>query len=150
MNTGEIIFTIDVRNMLLEEVTKEVVDAILSCYGNGLSCTQESASCLNSCRQQIFIQVNVRTISVRVVFPSRILCSPGSCCRRSEGISSSLLLPEVLDRWAVVSARGIVVEGIAKRAIRGVSQSCRGGEGTRGGGLEWLNYFRGLPQPHEF
>ena len=55
----------------------------------------------------------------------------------------SLLLPKAPDRWAAVSARGYVVEGIAKRAIRSVSRSCcGGGEGMRGGGLEWLNYFR--------
>ena len=29
-----------------------------------------------------------------------------------------LLLPEAVDRWTAVSARGIVAEGIAKRAIR--------------------------------
>ena len=39
-----------------------------------------------------------------------------------------LLLPEALDRWTAVVARGIVVKGIAKRAIRGVSRSCCGGK----------------------
>ena len=61
-----------------------------------------------------------------------------------------LLLPEALVRWTAVSARGIVVEGIMKRAVRGVSRSCCRGEGMRGGGLEWLNYFRTLAQPHKF
>ena len=50
-----------------------------------------------------------------------------------------LLLPEALRPWIAVSARGIVVEGIAKRAIRGVSRSCYGSEQMRGGGLEQLN-----------
>ena len=31
-------------------------------------------------------------------------------------------------------------------AIKGVSRSCCGGEGMRGGDLEWLNYFRDLLQ----
>ena len=62
----------------------------------------------------------------------------------------SLQLPEALDRWTAVSARGTLVKGITKRAIiGGVSQSCYGGEGMRGGGLEWLNYFRTLAQPHK-
>ena len=61
-----------------------------------------------------------------------------------------LLLHEAVGRWTAVSAQGIIAEGIAKRAIRGVSRSCCGGEGMRGGGLEWLNYFRTLAQPHKF
>ena len=32
------------------------------------------------------------------------------------------LLSEVVDRWTALSVRGIVVEGIAKRATRGVSR----------------------------
>ena len=47
-----------------------------------------------------------------------------------------LLLPKTLDRWTAVSARGVVVEGVAKRAITGVSRSCCESEGMRGGGLE--------------
>ena len=61
-----------------------------------------------------------------------------------------LLLPEALDRWTVVSARGSVVEGMAKRAIRAVSRSCCGDEGMRGGELKWLNYFQTLAQPYKF
>ena len=53
-----------------------------------------------------------------------------------------LLLPEALDRRTAVSARGTVVEGVEKSAIRGVSRSCCGGEEMRDGGLEWLHYFR--------
>ena len=98
-----------------------------------------TGSYLYSSRQQAFI------ISVHVMFPSRILCSPRQCYRRSEDIRSSLLLPAALDQWVAVSARGIVVEGIAKRAMRGESRSCYGGEGTTGRGQEWLNYFRDLP-----
>ena len=60
-----------------------------------------------------------------------------------------LLLHEALDQWTVVSAQGIVVEGIAKRAIRGGRMSCCGGEGMRGRGLDWLTYSRTLAQPHE-
>ena len=60
-----------------------------------------------------------------------------------------LLLPEALDWSTAVSARGVVVEGIAKRAVKGVSRSCCGGEGMRGGGLERLNYFRTLARPHK-
>ena len=61
-----------------------------------------------------------------------------------------MLLLEALDRWAVISARDIVAEGIVKRAIRGVSRSSYGGEGMRGGGLKWLNYSRGLLRLHKF
>ena len=108
------------------------------------------ASCLYSSRQQTFVHVKVCTIFVHVIFPSRILCSSEWCCRRSEGIRSSLLLSETLDRWAAVSARGIVVEEIAKRVNRGVSRICCGGEGMRGGDIDWLNFFRGLSQFHQF
>ena len=55
-----------------------------------------------------------------------------------------LLLPEALDWWTTVSARDIVGEAIAKRAIRGVSRSCCGSEEMRGGDLQWLNYFQTL------
>ena len=60
----------------------------------------------------------------------------------------SLLLPEALDRWTAVSARVIVIEGITKGEVRGASRSCCGGEGMRGGDLEWLNYCQTLAQPH--
>ena len=107
------------------------------------------ASCLYSSRQRTFVHVNVGTIYVHVMFSGSILCSPRWCCRRSEDIRSLLLLPKALDRWAAVSARGIVVEGTTKKVIRDLSRSCCGGEGTRGGDLEWLNYFRGFSQPHK-
>ena len=61
-----------------------------------------------------------------------------------------LLLPEALDRWKAVSARAMLLKGQKKRAIRGVSRSCCGGERMRGGGLERLNYFRTSAQPHKF
>ena len=61
-----------------------------------------------------------------------------------------LLPPEALDRWTVVSARDNVAEGIAKRAIMNMNRSCCRGEGIRGGGLQWLNCFWTLTQPHKF
>ena len=49
----------------------------------------------------------------------------------------------------ISTVRGVVFEGIVKKAIRGVSRSCCGGEGIKGRGLEWLNYLWTLAQFHK-
>ena len=64
----------------------------------------------------------MRTISVHVFFQ---MSSPRWCCRRSKGIPSSLMLPEALDRWAALSAQGIVFEGMTKMVSKGVSRTLR-------------------------
>ena len=108
------------------------------------------ASCLYSRGQQTFVHVNVRTISVYVMYPSRIICSPRKFSRRSDEICSPFCCCPRPSRWTAVPARGIVVEGMAKKAIRRVRPSCCQGKGMRGGDLELLNYFRTVAQPHKF